>query len=204
MSNVLSYVDLVIDEPDSPAMQQEIMDDLFACLHSVNSRTGNSLGFDVPQLNTETASLGNVFRVFGDSDNLQKLVDLNQIQSMLARGEIVGGNILSAPTTERHVRLIRSRKDKLHGKGAIERVLRRARQRAIQRGEPLSATKETEWSNGLKSKQKHENLPGFNVRSASNSNRYFVIIHRQVTEKITAASFSGYGFSKDDGSVPLL
>lgn len=204
MSNVLSYVDLVIDEPDSPEMQQEIMDDLFACLHSVNSRTGNSLGLDVPQLNTETASLGNVFRVFGDSDNLQKLVDLDQIQSMLAREEIVCGEVLPAPSVEQHVRLIRSRRDKRHGKGSIERVLRRARQRAIKRGEPLSAAKEMEWSNDLKSKQKHENMPGFNVRSTSNLNRYFVIIDRQVTEKVSAASFSGYGLSKDDGSIPLL
>lgn len=204
MNNSLSYVDLVIDEPDSPVVQQEIMDDLFACLHSVNSRTGNRLGLDVPQLNAETASLGNVFRVFGADDDLQKLVNLDLIQSMLAREEIVGGEILLAPTSEWHVRLIRSRKDKRHGNGAIERVLRRARQRAILRGEPLSTAKETEWSNSLKSKQKHENMPGFNVRSTSNSNRYFVIIDRQITEKVSAASFSGYGLSKDDGSIPLL
>ncbi|MEG1347355.1 MAG: type I-F CRISPR-associated endoribonuclease Cas6/Csy4 [Hafnia sp.] len=204
MNEPTHYIEFAIDTPDTPAIAQAIMDDLFANLHSTNARVGNGLGFDVPGLDHSNATLGTVFRVFGTLINIEQYLKRDRIQSMLGREEILTGGAQPIPPAQAFVQVRRSRADKTHGAAAVARVMRRNKRRAEARGSPLTKAEEVAWSQELRNRQVFANRAGFNCISAENKNSYLVMVERINVRMNKPAIFNGYGFSQGDSTVPCF
>lgn len=198
--NTQHYADYIIEDTDEHKDYLDILSSVYATIHECIAIDKVTLVVDFPELSEE--SIGRKVRVFGSTEALEVFSKKPNVQWLISRGEIGSSGTKDVPETDTYVTVRRTRLDLVHGKGSVERKIRRLKNRAISRGEKWTQVHEQRIRNGLREKQVHKSRARIKVSSASTGQSFFVMPERIHGKRSATNDFNSYGLCKGESAIP--
>ncbi len=179
------YQDLkILDDPEFPPSM--LMNALFAKLHRVLVKLeSNKIGVSFPNVVQDKKFLGDVLRLHGTSDTLNKLQEQNWLKGMRDHLEISDSKVI--PADAKHCRVRR-----VQAKSNAERLRRRylKRHKSVTENDVLAMIPS--------SMEKRLSYPFIQMNSESTDQRFRLFIEHLPAQQVAVqGEFNSYGLSRN-------